>query len=188
MENQCSISMLVEKLKSVTTGKKGYAEVFESCDWNIRDFDKYEYYEEEYYTRNLIYKCDDFELSLLCWLPGQRTPIHDHNEAEGWVRVILGEIEENLYTNPLQDGTDEPKLVSTVKAPTKAFTHVNDDIGLHDIANKGATKAMSLHLYAPSINSCQYYCPETKGFKTKHLYFHTEGGKLVTQKTAVSAG
>jgi cysteine dioxygenase len=46
----------------------------------------------ERYARNLIYRDHFFEVLALCWLPGQRTPIHSHNGQLGWVTVVQGEL------------------------------------------------------------------------------------------------
>src|SRR5271157_6227484 len=44
------------------------------------------------YARNLIYRDDFFEVLALCWLPGQRTPVHSHGGQLGWVTVVQGEL------------------------------------------------------------------------------------------------
>jgi cysteine dioxygenase len=46
----------------------------------------------EHYTRNLIYRDHHFEVMALCWLPGQRTPIHSHSGQLGWMTVVQGEL------------------------------------------------------------------------------------------------
>ncbi len=188
MSHQCSVAQIVEDLKNVTTGMEGYSEVLEKCRWNIQDFEKYEFFSDEFYTRNLIHRCDEFALVVLCWKPGQKTPIHDHSDADGWLRVIYGEIEEGLYSNPLKLGEHEPRFLHKKTATPNAYAHINDDMGLHDIANNSAKNALSLHLYAPSFESCKYFCPDTKEFKVKELSYHSIHGKLVAPKVSLSAG
>ena len=39
------------------------------------------------YSRHRVVRSDYAELLVLCWRPGQRTPIHDHNGSFGAVRV-----------------------------------------------------------------------------------------------------
>lgn len=51
----------------------GYVESGQT-DWQeCRNFCKIKY------SRNLIELNEDFELILLCWLPGQESPIHNHS-------------------------------------------------------------------------------------------------------------
>src|ERR1043165_5778579 len=35
------------------------------------------------YARHRVFRNDFAELLVLCWRPGQRTPIHDHNGSHG---------------------------------------------------------------------------------------------------------
>jgi predicted metal-dependent enzyme (double-stranded beta helix superfamily) len=53
-------------------------------------------FNERTYTRNLIYKGDRFEAVLLCWEPGQHSPVHRHANQLGWMTVIKGQL--NLIT------------------------------------------------------------------------------------------
>ena len=39
---------------------------------------KYSHFSKSMYTRNRIFRNDDFEIILLCWLPNQMAPIHGH--------------------------------------------------------------------------------------------------------------
>lgn len=52
----------------------------------------YLFWSGDHYARNLIYRDAFFEVLALCWLPGQRTPIHSHNGQLGWVSVLQGEL------------------------------------------------------------------------------------------------
>lgn len=47
---------------------------------------------ERTYTRNLIYKSGDFEAVLLCWEPGQHSPVHRHLRQWGWMTVLQGQL------------------------------------------------------------------------------------------------
>src|SRR5947209_19587161 len=45
-------------------------------------------FKEGAYARHRVRLCEHAELLVLCWRPGQRTPIHDHNGSFGAVRVL----------------------------------------------------------------------------------------------------
>src|SRR2546423_6786717 len=47
-------------------------------------------FKEGTYARHRVYLCGHAELLVLCWRPGQRTPIHDHNGSFGAGRVLQG--------------------------------------------------------------------------------------------------
>ena len=178
----CTVESLVEKLKEVKTGTTGYAQVIAECEWKTEDFDKFIFYSDEYYTRNLIHTCKEFELVLLCWEKGQKTPIHNHPNSEGWLRVIKGEVEEHIFTDPDKDPSGTPILLEKKTGVEKDFTHINDSIGLHDIANKADGRTVTLHLYAPTFTACNYYCPDSKEIKLKELCFYSEHGEIVKKQ------
>jgi len=46
------------------------------------------------YTRNLVHRDGLFDVVVLCWEPGQATPVHDHAGQLGWVRLVRGAVEE----------------------------------------------------------------------------------------------
>ena len=46
------------------------------------------------YTRNLVHRCEAFELLLLAWDVGQESPIHDHAGQQCWMAVVDGSVEE----------------------------------------------------------------------------------------------
>ena len=33
-------------------------------------------YDDVSYKRNVLYRNDDIEILLICWMPGQKTPVH----------------------------------------------------------------------------------------------------------------
>src|SRR5262249_239370 len=47
--------------------------------------------------RNLVYRDPLFEVMVICWRPGQGTPIHTHNGQLGWMLVERGGIEVTNY-------------------------------------------------------------------------------------------
>ncbi len=49
------------------------------------------------YSRRLIRRTPLFDVIALTWLPGQRTPIHNHAGNLGWVRLMQGVIVEDRY-------------------------------------------------------------------------------------------
>src|SRR5215469_13339610 len=57
----------------------------------------YTFFRDDYYTRNLIFKDDLFEVMTICWKPGQKTVIHTHNGQLGWMSVAQGEVAVHNY-------------------------------------------------------------------------------------------
>ena len=54
-------------------------------------------FKEGTYARHRVFVNEFAELLVLCWRPGQRTPIHDHNGSYGAVRVLEGVMWETVF-------------------------------------------------------------------------------------------
>src|SRR4051794_33765345 len=55
-------------------------------------------FSDQTYRRNLIRASDHYNLWVLCWRNGQRSPIHDHRGSSCGVRVLRGTMTETLFT------------------------------------------------------------------------------------------
>lgn len=130
----------------------------------------------ERYTRNLVGLDPHFELLLLCWNPGQATPIHAHEGQDCWMAVVEGEIDEVHYAWP-QDDTPAPlEAVKTVRYRLGDVGYIHDDMGLHLIRPAGDQPCVSLHLYSLPLRACNIYCPETGRASRKQLSYDTVDG------------
>ncbi len=54
-------------------------------------------FKEGNYWRHRVFRNDFVEVLVLCWRPGQRTPIHDHNGSQGAVLVYEGLMWETTF-------------------------------------------------------------------------------------------
>ena len=134
-------------------------------------------FDDECYTRNLIARARSFELLVLCWGPGQESPIHNHEGQECWMAVLDGAVEEVRFDLPQERHTGplDPRATLRYEAGEVAF--IRDEMGLHLVrgAQRGA-RAVSLHLYAAPYDECNVYCPDTGRVTRKTLTNHSERG------------
>lgn len=110
------------------------------------------------YVRRRLLLNNEWEILLLCWLPGQTTAIHDHGASLGYTLVLMGDLVETTYRwhgegIPLQKTGDNPL------GPHQVTTEVHDTI--HTVSNHGAAPAASLHLYSPPLKFLHAYEAET---------------------------
>ena len=56
------------------------------------------------YSRHRVMKNEFVEMLVLCWKPGQRTPIHDHNGSHGAVFVHEGILWETMFDYDTETG------------------------------------------------------------------------------------
>ena len=145
---------------------------FNSCinavDLSDCDFEPYSTWSDACYTRNCLYCDERYEVILICWEPGQQTPIHDHGGEECWVKIISGTIKETIYK---PDATDTPVAISTNIAEPGHTSYMIDFMGCHRLENDSNQRAMSLHIYAKPIAQCNIYDEESAQYVLKDLSY-----------------
>ncbi len=109
---------------------------------------------EDRYARNLVYKCEDFECLVLCWRPGQRSPIHDHANSICAVYTVDGVLSSDNYRKTANghiraDYSEDFKPGSVLSIQTTE---------IHQVSNlQDASSLISLHFYlGPLENSFLY--------------------------------
>ena len=157
LKNCCNISDYLSLVKSMALEKE---EIKDIC-----------FFSDKKYTRNCIVRTDDYELIALCWNPGQKTPIHCHNNQECWMYIISGEISEEVFKFDLEQS---PALLKESIFDRGKFAFINDSMGLHKISNKSNKQAISLHLYVKPIDSCSYFNQEKGTFEIQKMYYENK--------------
>lgn len=141
-----------------------------------QEFDNYAFWNESHYTRNCIARNAEYELVLLCWEPGQKTPNHCHNGQECWVKVITGDFEEEMYS--LNEATGRVSYTETKTLSQHEVTSVDDHTVFHTLQNTSRFRAMTLHLYMKPIDQCRYVNQETGEMKTASLCYYSKDGEI----------
>jgi cysteine dioxygenase len=112
-------------------------------------------FKEGTYARHRVFLCDHAELLVLCWRPGQRTPIHDHDGSFGAVRVLRGVMWETLFE------MDEARGLRYKSAREWMPGHVTgaDVPDIHQLGNPDVSDLdlVTLHLYAPPLTSLNVF-------------------------------
>jgi cysteine dioxygenase len=154
----------------------GYARAEE--DWRA-----FAFFSAQQYTRNLVALDARLELMLLCWGPGQASPIHNHEGQDCWMAVLDGAIEEVRYPEPDGPGPLVAKGSATFAAGEVAF--IRDEMGLHLVRPAlSASSGVTLHLYSSPYAECNCYCPETGRVTRKKLGHHSVRGQVLTPALA----
>jgi cysteine dioxygenase len=116
----------------------------------------YIHFSDERYSRNLLAYGPQFYALVLCWQPGQASPIHDHKGASCGVRVIEGVATETSYG--WHNDRLVPKTVTSMQAG-EVCGSFDDDI--HEIRNNGDLNLVTLHIYSPYLDNINLYNLET---------------------------
>jgi cysteine dioxygenase len=121
----------------------------------VEDVCPYRFFKQGTYARHRVMRNEFVELLVLCWLPGQRTPIHDHNGSYGAVRVCEGVMWETSFA------LDEKSELYYRSAREWAAGEVTSAAvpDIHQIGNPECSgqRLITLHLYAPPLGVLNTY-------------------------------
>lgn len=179
VEPSIALSDFVEKINKLSYHDFPIDEVmslFRKNHLSVELLDPYIFFSDARYTRNLIHKTPDFELLLLCWKPGQHSPVHAHEGEKCFMRVELGSLQ-------FVDYKEEPPTSSTlVKKTTTRIGkegYIDGPAEIHSVTNTTGHDALSLHLYARPFEQCDIYDLNTNQKMKITLGYHSIHGKLV---------
>ena len=107
------------------------------------------------YARHRVFRSEFAELLVLCWRPGQRTPIHDHNGSFGAVRVCEGVMWETMFI------LDEAQKLRYGQGREWNRGQVTgaDVPDIHQLGNPEVSgqNLITLHLYSPPLGVLNTY-------------------------------
>jgi len=141
------------------------------------------------YTRNLIFKNEQFELIAICWDVGQVSRIHNHRDQLCWMAVPVGRLRNQNYRVV---GRDPAKKTCRLEASTDflitpaAPAEVDQEEPVHQVQNLAefGERAVSLHIYSRPFDSCEVYSLETGTYDDVQLYYTSEYGRLCAGEEA----
>jgi cysteine dioxygenase len=139
------------------------------------EVEPYIQFTENHYARNLVYKASDFECLAICWLPGQRSPIHDHGNSICTVYALSGVLSADNYKR-LASGHVRPDY-SEDFGPGSVLGIQTTEI--HQVSNLEVhEKMVSLHFYlGPLENSYRYSImqPDYEAYRRDYTRVFTPG-------------
>ena len=112
----------------------------------------YIHFDDDHYSRNLLAHGPQYYALVLCWKPGQASPIHDHKGASCGVRIIQGTATETSYRREGESLVEDTVSVMQAGEVCGSF---DDDI--HQIRNEGDENLVTLHVYSPYLNNINLY-------------------------------
>lgn len=107
----------------------------------------------ERYQRNLLHTGPAYQALILCWRPGQRSPIHDHTGSSCGVRVIKGVATETIF-----DHTANGHVLATQsRRLAQAGVCATQDADIHQVSNLENEDLVTLHVYSPPLLCMNMY-------------------------------
>lgn len=181
------VEKLIDGLNSFKDEEFTCENVYQFLDENpiaVDSIDRYFHWNSDFYTRNLIYKNDRFEMMAICWESGQVSKIHNHAEQKCWMTVPVGRLRgQNFSVEVIDESSGSCKLIETdsFELSDCLAAKVELEEPIHQILNlpEYAQRAVSLHVYSKPFDRCLSYCRETDTFKEVQLCYTSINGKLV---------
>jgi cysteine dioxygenase len=147
--------------------------------------DRYLFWDDQHYTRNLIDKTRLYELIAICWEVGQISSIHNHRDQNCWMAVPIGRLMVQNYCVLEQDlkrGTCRLERTDAVEMNRERPCAVDPLAPVHKVHNprEFRERAVSLHVYSRPFDSCDVYSEEQHTCGTIGLSYTSMYGKRVT--------
>jgi cysteine dioxygenase len=119
------------------------------------DVQPYVAFKDGNYWRHRVCRNAAVEMLVLCWRPGHKTPIHDHNGSHGVVRVHAGILSEKIYKYDAEKGlSEESGRLCQVGEVTG--TGIPDIHRLGNAEDSGQD-LITVHVYAPPLGVLKTY-------------------------------
>lgn len=144
---------------------------------------RYFNWSDKFYTRNLIFKNERFEMMAICWNKGQVSKIHNHANQMCWMTVPVGtlrgqnfravEIDEARSFCKLEE-TDQFNLSDCLTAKVELEEPIHQILNLPEFDER----AVSLHIYSKPFDKCLAYCKESDTFKEIQMFYTSVAGKI----------
>ncbi len=107
------------------------------------------------YCRHRVMRNEHVEMLVLCWKPGQRTPIHDHNGSHGAVFVHEGIMWETTFEYDADSGLAY-KAHRELRNGGLTGSELPD---IHQLGNPDVSgqDLITIHIYAPPLGVLKTY-------------------------------
>lgn len=148
---------LAEALRSMTAvpSMEDTQRLIEQTDISREEITPYLGFKTGNYSRHRVMKNEFVEMLVLCWKPGQRTPIHDHNGAHGAVFVHKGILWETTFEYDTEKGL-RYESHRELRAGGLTGSEIPD---IHQLGNPDVSgrDLVTIHIYAPPLGVLKTY-------------------------------
>lgn len=181
-----SVSDLITGLKAISDENFVCDNVYDFLNENPVDaasIDRYLFWSPAFYTRNLIYKDDRFEMMAICWEKGQVSRVHNHHGQRCWMTVPIGRLKgQNFAVEEMDEGAGFCRLreTTTFELAECVAAKVELEEPIHQVLNLAEydERAVSIHIYSKPYDRCLSYCRDTHTFKEVQLFYTSVDGSL----------
>jgi cysteine dioxygenase len=123
------------------------------------DWKKYVCADPSYYHKELVNRNCDIDMYVISWKPRVSSCIHDHPTNGCIVKLLKGELQEDLYKK--MDETDDVEFLSSRQMRENDIGYIESNKTLHRIRNPSDDVCVSLHIYSKPLYAHKIYCAST---------------------------
>ena len=157
--DRLSLASLIAALESVDSNPTlpQIYEWLEKSQISNEELQPYTGFKDGNYWRHRVCRSSFVEMLVLCWRPGQRTPIHDHNGSHGGVKILQGILWETTFKYHPLTGLE---YKSAREHSTGSVTG-SDIPDIHQLGNPDVSgqDLITVHIYAPPLGVLHTYKP-----------------------------
>jgi cysteine dioxygenase len=202
-----SIDDFIERLRSFEQcliTRDGVLDFCASVQITDSSLNPYIYFDQKFYTRNLIFRDDLFEVMTICWQPGQKTAVHTHNGQLCWMipqSGSLGVVDykwigcdhpeyQNVVGIDCLAGSEHTKIevIREVEAcaggPVLTADKLQTIHRLYNLSEK-AERAVSIHIYSRPIDSCVAFDMENQRCYRRQLAYFSKYGEVIPKEESI---
>jgi predicted metal-dependent enzyme (double-stranded beta helix superfamily) len=115
--------------------------------------EEYVIFSDQGYKRNIVHVSSKCEVTVLCFMEGQATPIHDHGGSTGITIIRDGIMTEELF-NKRSTGMIAPKLKHTFQKNELSPINLTT---IHRVSNAHTEGLVTINIYFPPLTLMNIY-------------------------------
>ena len=138
-------------------GYDGYGQMVSAIDFSEEEFQNICSWLNDTYSRIRVYDTPSTEVLITCWNPGSKTPIHNYQLQEGWVKVLQGSLELEYFD--ISKG--RPQMYGNKVIHEGEYAYLNDGMGYHRFINNSNSKTVAMHIYCDKIEHWEVFDENT---------------------------
>ncbi len=130
-------------------------QLLEATNLTLEDVREFVDFDQANYRRNLVTMGPWYEILIICWRSGQRSPIHNHAASTCGLKVLQGVCSETIFSRS--------KCGQVVACSTRELTagHIcaSQDDDTHQVSNlePRGSDLVTLHIYSPPLRAMKKF-------------------------------
>jgi cysteine dioxygenase len=121
----------------------------------VEDLGPFVVFDDGHYRRNLVAIGPWYEILVICWQSGQRSPIHNHAKSTCGLKVLAGVCTETVFERS-PCGQVVARHSTELTAGTITASQDSDTHQVSNLQPRGHN-LITLHIYSPPLRSMQKF-------------------------------